>query len=68
MIVRCYDIEGRDADVEIRSFAAIGGAEKVNMIEEEGTALAAARNSVKIKIGHNAVETLKLRPAGAGKS
>ena len=68
VVVRCYDIEGRDADVEIGSFAAIGKAEKVNMIEEEGTALAAARNSVKIKIGHNAVETLKLRPAGAGKS
>ena len=36
VVVRCYDIEGRDADVEIGSFAAIGKAEKVNMIEEEG--------------------------------
>jgi alpha-mannosidase len=68
VVVRCYDIEGRDADVEIGSFAAIGKAEKVNMIEEEGTALETAKNSVKVRIGHYAVETLKLRPAGAGKS
>jgi alpha-mannosidase len=63
VIVRCYDIEGRDADVEIRSFAAIGGAEKVNMIEEEGAPLAAEKNSVRLKVGHNAIETLKLKPA-----
>ena len=67
VVVRCYDIEGRDAEVEIRSFAAIAKAEKVNMIEEEGTVLAAAKNSVKVKIGHHAIETLKLRPAGAKK-
>jgi alpha-mannosidase len=63
VIVRCYDIEGRDVDVEVRSFAALDRAEKVNMIEEEGTALPSAPNAVRLKVGHHAIETLKLRPA-----
>ncbi len=63
VIIRCYDIEGRDADVEIRSFASFDRAEKVNMIEEEGTPLPAGKNAVRLSVGHNAIETLKLQPA-----
>jgi alpha-mannosidase len=68
VVVRCYDIEGRDSHVEIRSFAAFDKAEKVNMIEEAGPALAAGGSSVKLRIGHHAIETLKLRPAAAKKN
>ena len=62
IIVRCYDIEGRDADIQFNSFAPIEKAEKVNMIEEEGRAIPARVNGLSLKIGHHAIETLKLWP------
>jgi alpha-mannosidase len=62
VILRCYDIEGRDADVQLDVFAPIEKAEKVNMIEEEGTPVPSQRNGLKLKIGHHAIETLKLSP------
>jgi len=63
VIVRCYDMEGRDADTLIRPFAPIAAAAKVDMIEEGGAPVAAGKDGVKLRIGHNAVETLKLKPA-----
>jgi len=63
VIVRCFDIEGRDAEVQLNIFAPIEKAEKVNMIEEEGTPIPSQRNGLKLKIGHHAIETLKLSPS-----
>ena len=63
VIVRCYDIEGRDAEVQLNIFAPIEKAEKVNMIEEEGTPIPSQKNGLKLKIGHHAIETLKLFPS-----
>ncbi len=62
VIVRCYDIEGRDVEAEFSMFAPITRAEVVNMIEEEGRPIPAQRNSLRLKIGHHAIETLRLIP------
>jgi len=67
VIVRCYDIEGRPADVEIASFAPFAKAELTNMIEDEGKPIATAagtgagaKNSVRIKVPAYSIETIKL--------
>jgi alpha-mannosidase len=63
VIVRCYDIEGKDADVQMDFFAPIEKAELVNMIEEEGKTIPSQKNSLKLKVGHHAIETVKLYPS-----
>ncbi len=60
MIVRCYDIEGKDADIRMDFFAPIEKAELVNMIEEEGKAVPSEKNSLTLKVRSYAIETLKL--------
>jgi alpha-mannosidase len=63
VIVRLYEIEGRPADLELRTSFAVGGAEMVNIIEEEARPLAGQMNSLKIRLGGQAIETVKIRPA-----
>lgn len=62
VIVRCYEIEGRDADAKLDVFAPIEKAAKVNIIEEEGTAIPSRASGLDLKVGHHAIETLKLTP------
>jgi alpha-mannosidase len=62
IIVRVYDIEGRDAEAALKLFVPLRGAEKVNMIEEEGTPLKAGKDGLSLKVGHHAVETVRLVP------
>jgi len=61
VVIRLYDIEGKDAEVELHSAFALAGAELVNIIEEEGKPLPLRTNDVKIGLGHHAIETVKLR-------
>jgi alpha-mannosidase len=63
VIVRLVDFEGKDADVQFNYFAPMDKAELVNMIEEEGRAVPAQRFGLKLRLGHHAIETLKLWPA-----
>jgi alpha-mannosidase len=62
VIVRLVDIEGKDADVQLNCFAPMDKAELVNMIEEEGRTVPAQRFGLKLRLGHHAIETLKLWP------
>jgi alpha-mannosidase len=62
LIVRLYDIAGKDTELTLTSFLPLAGAEHVNMIEEEGKALPCQTNEVSLKLGHHAIETLKLQP------
>jgi hypothetical protein len=39
-----------------------GKAELVNMIEEEGRPLALQNGGVRLKVGHHAIETVKIFP------
>ena len=60
VIVRLYDIEGRDANATVETFVGIDKAEHTNIIEEEGKPLRAGKRSLKTKIGHHSIETFKL--------
>jgi alpha-mannosidase len=62
VIVRLYDIEGKDAEVDLASAFALAKVEHVNIIEEEGSPIACRARSVKLKLGHHAIETFKLWP------
>jgi alpha-mannosidase len=62
IVVRLYDIEGKDADLTLTSFLPLARAERVNMIEEEGKALPCVAGVLRINLGHHFIETLKLWP------
>jgi alpha-mannosidase len=62
VIVRLYDIEGKETGVDLSSAFALAKAEQVNIIEEDGIPLACLARSVKLKLGHHAIETFKLWP------
>ena len=63
VIVRFYEIEGRPAELELRSAFPMSQAEAVNIIEEGPKPVPLAEKALKIKLGHHAIETVKLRPA-----
>jgi alpha-mannosidase len=60
VIVRCYDIEGKDSDAKISLSSPYQKAELTNMIEEEGELIPGNGNSLGLRVGHNAIETIKL--------
>ena len=62
VIIRLYDIEGKDAELALTSFFPLAKAEHVNLIEEEGKPLACRTEGVGLRVGHHAIETLKLWP------
>ncbi len=63
IILRCYDIEGRDARPELSFFAPIARALRTNIIEDEGQVLLAGNGRFTLTVGHQAIETVKLVPA-----
>jgi alpha-mannosidase len=60
VIVRCYDMEGIDADAKITLFKPFQTAELTNMIEEGGKTIPGSGNSLGFRVGHQAIETIKL--------
>jgi alpha-mannosidase len=63
VILRIYDIEGKDGETEVRLPVAVKGAVRTNIIEEEGAALKPRKGRLVLPVGHHAVETLKLFPS-----
>ena len=61
VVLRCYDIEGKDVQAKFSLFRNIVKAQHTNMIEEEGKDIPSASKSFDYKIGHHAIETFKLR-------
>jgi alpha-mannosidase len=62
IVVRVYDIEGKDGSLTLTPFFPLAKAELVNMIEEEGKALPCRADELTMKLGHHAIETIKLWP------
>lgn len=60
VIIRCFEIEGKDVNSAIQWFESPGRAERTNIIEEEGSPLTTEGNSVRLPVGHNAIETIKI--------
>ncbi len=61
VIVRCYDMEGKDSEAKISLFQPFQKAELTNMIEEDGKPIPGNGKSLGLKVGHNAIETIKLQ-------
>jgi alpha-mannosidase len=62
VIVRAYDIEGKDAETELKLVVPIKGAVRTNIIEEAGAALKPRQGKLFLPVGHHAVETVQLIP------
>jgi alpha-mannosidase len=60
VIIRCYDMEGIDADAKITLSAPFLKAEITNLIEEEGKPLPGNGSAIGLKVGHHSIETIKL--------
>jgi alpha-mannosidase len=60
LILRVYEVEGHDAETELNFFFPVKMAEKVNIIEEEGKPLRLGKSGLVLKIGHHAVETIRV--------
>ncbi len=62
VVLRCYELEGQDTPAVFNSFVPFSSAEWTNIIEEEGKSLPVKGQSFDMKVGHYAIETLKLVP------
>jgi alpha-mannosidase len=62
VILRVYDIEGKDAEAAIELFAPVKRALRTNIIEEEGAVITPRKGKIAVPVGHHAVETVKLVP------
>lgn len=60
VILRCYDMEGADVNVTVKSFKAIKAARVTNIIEEDIRPLKAVKGSLSVPVGHHAIETLRV--------
>jgi len=61
VIVRAFDIDGKDSRARIKLFKPIKSAEKTSLIEEGGQPLTVADGAAELLIGHQAIETVKLK-------
>ena len=62
VILRVYDIEGKDSEARLNLFVPVKTADMVNIIEEEATPLKQAKDGLSLKVGHYAIETFRLAP------
>jgi alpha-mannosidase len=65
VILRLYDIEGKDTETPIELIVPLKAAVRTTIIEEEGAPLRPAKGRFVLPVGHHAVETVKLVPGGA---
>lgn len=61
VVLRCYDVDGRAADLAVRLFLPAAWAAACNMIEDEKGRLPIQQGAVNLHVGRFAIETLKLR-------
>jgi alpha-mannosidase len=62
VVLRLYDIEGKDAEAAVALFRPVKTAERTNIVEEEGVPLKPRKGSLVLPVGHHAVETVRLVP------
>ncbi|MCL5099007.1 MAG: glycosyl hydrolase-related protein [Candidatus Omnitrophica bacterium] len=62
VVVRCHEVEGKDSEARLRFAFPIAAAQKTGFIEERGKEIPAGSEGVSFPVGHNAIETLKLKP------
>ncbi|MCX6573246.1 MAG: glycosyl hydrolase-related protein [Candidatus Aminicenantes bacterium] len=62
VVLRVYDVEGRDAETEIKLAVPVKEAVRTNIIEEPGAVLKPRQGRFVLPVGHHAVETVRLVP------
>lgn len=62
LVLRLYDIEGRDAEGTVRCAVPLARVRAASIIEDEGAALPHRGNEIPLRIGHHAIETFLLEP------
>jgi len=60
VILRCVDMEGVDSEAKFSVNMPFMKAEHTNMIEEDGKVIPGQGNELNLKVGHQAIETVKL--------
>ena len=60
VVLRCFDIEGKDTQVSFELFRPVINAVHTNLIEEEGKQIPHTSKGFVSKIGHHSIETFKL--------
>lgn len=60
VVVRLYDIEGRDTNPSLTSFLPVRKAKHADIIEDPGTSMDSSGCEVRLPVGHHAIETVKL--------
>lgn len=60
VIVRLYDIEGKDRQATVTLFRPAMAAAKTDLLEENGQPLPIENGRVRLDVGHHAIETIKL--------
>jgi alpha-mannosidase len=60
IVVRCFDMEGKTSEANLRFFKPIASAEATNLIEEEGQPLAVSEGTLRIKSRPYSIDTVKL--------
>ena len=61
IVLRCYETDGKNTDVTIDFFKPLKSVEHINIIEQEGREIKLQNGELKVHLGHNAIETYKLR-------
>jgi alpha-mannosidase len=67
IVLRVYDIEGKDALAGIELFLPVKSALRTNIIEEDGAPLKPVKGRLVLPVGHHAVETIRLVPDWHGR-
>jgi hypothetical protein len=61
VVARLYDIEGKDSEATLQLFKPVKSAQKASLIEEPAAPLKVSDGRVTIPVGHQAIETVKLK-------
>jgi alpha-mannosidase len=62
VVLRLYDIEGKDAEGTVRFPVPLARASTASIIEDDGTEVPHRGSEVPMRIGHHAIETFKVVP------
>jgi len=61
VIVRAYEVDGRDTTMTVNLFCPAKAAERTNILEEEGKPWPLKKGGIEMPLGHHAIETIKFK-------
>jgi alpha-mannosidase len=61
MVIRFYNFDERDTNVNLTLWKSFDGASKTSLIEEEEGQLIVKNNDLQLKVGHHEITTIKLK-------